>query len=66
MIENRELPRLPKKGFDSHCPFCKSRAIYQMNVLRTEVGCFPKLFEHHAAQIELWKCAVCDESFELF
>jgi hypothetical protein len=66
MEMNKEAARISKKGFDSLCPFCKSRAIYLFAEHRAKPhGAFWNS-DYPEADVEEWKCAVCYRSFFLF
>lgn len=66
MEMNKEVPIIPKKEFDSLCPFCKSRAVYRIGAHIAEPpGPFKTPYDP-GSYIEEWRCAVCYESFELF
>jgi transposase-like protein len=66
MQMNKEVAKISKKNFESLCPFCKSRAIYQIGAHRANPQGSIWYSDYPEAEIGEWKCAVCFGSFILF
>lgn len=66
MQMNKEVARISKKDFHSLCPFCKSRAIYQIGAHRANPQNSFWYSDYPEAEVEEWRCAVCFRSFILF
>jgi DNA-directed RNA polymerase subunit RPC12/RpoP len=61
----RDLTTIPKREFDSLCPYCKSRAVYLIGAHQAEAAPLGSHPSSQEAYIEEWRCAVCGKSFEL-
>jgi hypothetical protein len=66
MQMNKEVARISKKDFDSLCPFCKSRAIFQIETHKANPQSSFWYSDYPEGEVEEWRCAVCFRSFILF
>ena len=66
MQMNQEVAKIPKKDFDSLCPFCKSRTIYHIAAHRANPQGSLWYSDYPEAEVEEWRCATCCRSFILF
>jgi hypothetical protein len=63
---DHEVTLMPKREFDSLCPYCKSRAVFLVGARRAEAGSPGERPASSGGYIEEWSCAVCYRTFELY